>query len=94
MKKFNKFWIGLIPGMFLPLGFIWLYLYKFYPQDLPVFEIIKQIYPSPTLGRLLMLSFVPNMAFMFIFYKTDSFRIASGFMVGGMVYFISSFFML
>jgi hypothetical protein len=94
MKKINNFWLGFILGLLLPLGFIWLYLNQFYPQDLPFFEIIKRIYPSRTLGNLLMLSFMPDMVFMFICYKTDSFRIASGFFVGGVSYFIASFFML
>jgi hypothetical protein len=94
MKKINRFWIGFILGIILPFIFIWLYIIILYPQNLPFFEIINQLYPSRTFGRLLLLSFMPDMVFMFIFYKTDSFRIASGFMTGGMPYFIASFFML
>jgi hypothetical protein len=94
MKKINKFSFGLLGGILLPVAFIWLYINSLYPSGLDFFQIIKQLYPSATLGKLLMLSYVPDMACVFACYKFDLFRIASGFMVGGMPYFVASFFML
>lgn len=94
MKRFNHFLYGLISGLILPIVFMWLYLSRFYPGDLTFFETIKQLYPGMILGKLLLLSIIPNLMFVFLFYKKDSFKIATGIMIGGMPYLISSFFML
>jgi hypothetical protein len=94
MIRFNKFLYGLIPGLLLPVLFMWLYLSRFYPNDTGFWETLKQIYPGILLGKLLLLSIMPNLVLVFVFYKSDSFKIASGFMTGGMPYLIASFFML
>lgn len=94
MAKFNRFLYGFIPGLILPVLFMWMYLNRFYPGDLTFFETIKELFPSPLFGKLLMLSSMPNMVFVFVFYKSDSFKLASGAMVSGLVYFIASVFML
>jgi len=41
-----------------------------------------------------LLSIMPDLLFVFVFYKTDSFKIATGMMVGGMPYLVASIFML
>lgn len=94
MSRFNHFLYGFVPGLFLPIAFMWAYLYRFYPDDLSFWETLKQLYPGIILGKLLLLSVIPNLLLIFIFYKTDSFKIAAGMMIGGMPYLISSFFML
>lgn len=94
MARFNKFIYGFIHGLLLPVIFMWVYLNRFYPNDLSFFETIKQLYPSALLGKLFLLSIMPDLVFVFVFYKTDSFKIATGMMLGGMPYFIGSIFML
>lgn len=94
MVRFNRFIYGFVPGLILPIAFMWAYLNRFYPGELSFFESLKQIYPGILLGKLLLLSIMPNLVFVFIFYKTDSFKIASGLLLGGMPYFIASIFML
>ncbi len=94
MARFNYFLYGLIPGLILPILFMWIYLSRFYPADLSFFETLKLLYPSLLLGKLLLLSVMPNLILVFIFYKSDSFKIASGVLLGGMPYFIGSIFML
>ncbi|MDD3320919.1 MAG: hypothetical protein PHS59_05695 [Paludibacter sp.] len=93
MTKFDKFLYGFIPGLFLPVLFMWVYLARFYPGDLSFFEILKDLYPSPLFGKILMLSSIPNMVFVFVFYKSDSFKIATGVLLSGMIFFIASIFM-
>ena len=93
-KKYDKLLFGFLPSLFLPTVFIWVYISTLYPIDMPVLEVVKNIFPSRTLGNLLMLSYIPDMLGMFIFYKLDAFRIAAGFFIGGLPYFITSFFML
>ena len=94
MERFNKFLLGFIPGLIFPVLFMWVYLNRFYPIELSFFETLKELYPSMLMGKLLMLSVMPNLALVFVFYKSDSFKIASGLMVSAMPYFIGSIFML
>ncbi|MBN2764842.1 MAG: hypothetical protein JXR27_00600 [Paludibacteraceae bacterium] len=92
--KYNHFLLGLIPGLLLPALFIWVYLERFYPVDLSLIEMLRQLYPGPLIGKLLMLSTMPDLILVFIFYKSDSFKIASGFMISAMPYLIGSFAMI
>lgn len=94
MERFNHFLYGFVPGLILPVLFMWAYLSRFYPGDLSFVETLKQLYPGILLGKLLLLSVMPNLVFVFIFYKSDSFKIATGLLIGGMPYFITSIFML
>ncbi len=94
MARFNHFLYGLVPGLLLPLVFMWLYLNRFYPGNLSFFETLKLLYPGVLLGKLLLLSVMPNLVLVFVFYKSDSFKIATGVLLGGMPYFIASIFML
>ncbi len=94
MERFNKFIYGLIPGLLLPLMFMWVYLNRFYPNQISFIETIKVLWPGMLMGKLLLLSIMPNLILVFVFYKSDSFKIAAGMMIGGMPYLISSFFML
>ncbi len=94
MARFNHFLYGLVPGLLLPLVFMWVYLNRFYPGNLSFFETLKLLYPGVLLGKLLLLSVMPNLVLVFVFYKSDSFKIATGVLLGGMPYFIASIFML
>ena len=94
IENFNNFWIGFVPGIFFPPLFIWLYLNQFSPFTTGFFDTIKVLYPSILLGKILLLSAFPNLALMFVFYKTDTFKLAAGILSAGMPYLISSFFML
>lgn len=94
MERFNHFLYGFVPGLLLPVLFMWVYLNRFYPGDLSFLETLKELYPGVILGKLLLLSIMPDLVVVFIFYKTDSFKLASGILLGGIPYFIASIFML
>jgi hypothetical protein len=94
MERFNHFLYGFVPGLLLPVLFMWIYLNRLYPVDLPFLDALKQLYPGVILGKLLLLSVMPNLVLVYVFYKSDSFKIASGMLIGAMPYLISSFFML
>ena len=93
-SKYNHFWLGFLLGLLIPALFIWVYMHQFSPFGSDVFKTLIDLYPSVLLGKLLLLSAFPNLALMFVFYKTDSFKLAIGVLSGGMPYLISSFFML
>lgn len=94
IKRFNSFIYGFIPGIILPFLFIWFYLDGLYPGYDGIWNTLKQLYPGMLLGKLLMLSILPNLIIVFLLYKADSFRIATGFMVSGILYLVASIFML
>ena len=94
IERYNHFFYGFIPGLILPVLFMWVYLNRLYPADLSFFETLKQLYPGMMLGKLLLLSIMPNLLFVFLFYKTEGFKLAAGILIGGMPYFIASIFML
>ena len=94
MERFNNFLYGFVPGLILPVLFMWVYLNRFYPADISFIETLKQLYPGILLGKILLLSIMPNLVIVFIFYKSEGFKIASGMLIGGMPYFIASIFML
>jgi len=94
LEKINKFQYGFITGLILPALFIWLYLNRFYPRDIPVTEIIRELYPGILLGKLLLLSAIPNLLLVYVFYKQDSFKFATGLITAAMPYLIPGFFML
>ncbi len=91
--RYDNFLIGIILGLIVPLLFMWAYLTRFYPNDVSFHQALMQMYPSVLLAKLLMLAAVPDFVITFIFYKSDKFKIASGFLIGGMPYLIVSFFM-
>ena len=94
MKKYNHFLYGFIPGLLLPVGFLWLYLKRFYPGNLPFFDILKELYPGVMLGKLLLLSIMVNLVGVFIFYKQDCFNMGIGMMMGAMPYLIGALMMM
>lgn len=93
MKRFNNFFLGLSIGLILPALFIWIYLTRFYPSTENVWQIVKELYPSAILGKLLMLSIVTDLLVVFILYKQDTFKIAGGTMLGAVVYLIGAIMM-
>jgi len=93
-EKFNKFYYGFIVGLILPIFFMWLYLSRFYPHNIPFFDIIREIFPGVLMGKILLLSVFPNLLIVYVFYKQDSFKFAIGLITGAMPYLIPSFFML
>ena len=94
LEKANKFIYGLIPGLLLPLLFMWIYLNRFYPHEIGFVEIIKEIFPGVLMGKVLLLSVIPNLLLVYLFYTLDSFKLAVGIITGAMIYLIPSFFML
>ncbi|MBP1677977.1 MAG: hypothetical protein H6Q20_2536 [Bacteroidetes bacterium] len=90
----NKFFYGFIPGIIISVVFIWIYLTGFYPNDIGIVEILKRIFPGVLFGKILLLAAMPNLIMVFVFYKQDYFKIASGFMSSAMLFVIAAIFML
>ncbi|NLO69624.1 MAG: hypothetical protein GX102_01450 [Porphyromonadaceae bacterium] len=94
MSRINHFLYGFIPGILLPILFLWIYLNRFYPTDSVFFEILKQLFPSVMMGKLLLLSIMPNLVGVFIFYKQDNFKLGIGMMLGALPYLVAAMIMM
>lgn len=94
IKKYDKFLLGFIPGLIIPALVIWVYISQTYESERGIVEIIKFLFPSPLMGKMLMLSIMPNLAAVFLFYRQDTFKIAAGLLGGAIFYLIPCFFML
>lgn len=94
-EKYNKFIYGFAPGLLLPILFVVFYLKRFYPiPEVSVVDMIGQLFPSVVLGKLLLLSMMPNLVGVFIFYKQDSFQLGIGMMVGALPYLALAMYMM
>jgi len=89
MKKLDNVIIGILLGLLLPIGFIWLYCYNFFPET-PVLELLKSTLGTITFGRLMILAIVPNLGAIFLLYKHDIFKLGTGVIVGMIPYLIAS----
>ena len=94
MERFNRFLYGFAGGILLPALFMWIYLIQVYPHYEGLGVALEAIYPSILFGKILLLSVFPNLLLMFLFYRADSFRLATGVLGGGMPYFIASVFII
>lgn len=93
-KKIDRFLWGFIPGLIAPALVLLIYIDQTYESERAIIEILKFLYPSPLLGKMLMFSIMPNLAAVFLFYKQDTFKIAAGILGGAIFYLIPCFFML
>lgn len=93
MERLNNIVFGILCGLLAPVAFIWLYLYNFYPTDITFFDSIKELWGTALLGKLLLLSVMPDLILTFIFYKQDWFKVGAGIILGIIPYLTASIFM-
>ena len=86
MDRFDKYWIGILIGLLFPAAFALVYI-----------DVMNLWYPLQTfqfqagsvLGKLLMVSVFPDLALIFVFYTTDTWRLSKGVLIGAMPYILA-----
>lgn len=86
MDRFDRYWIGIVAGLLIPAVF-----------GLTYIEVMNLWYPLQTfqlqagsvLGKLLLTSIFPDMALIFVFYTTDTWRLSKGILIGAMPYILA-----
>ena len=87
MERLDKYWIGIVIGLLMPFFFIWAYMTHFHLwSSWQMFGMSL----SGTWSKLLLLSVFPNMAFLFVFYAADAWRLAKGILIGAFPYMITA----
>jgi hypothetical protein len=87
MDRFDRYWIGILIGLLLPATFGLVYI-----------DVMNLWYPLQTLqfqaggvlSKLLFVSVFPDLALIFVFYTTDTWRLAKGVLCGAMPYVLAS----
>jgi hypothetical protein len=90
----DKFLYGIIPGFIVPSVCLYFNLRKFLFNDFFISQSFNRIIHSGLLPNNLLLSIIPNLFVVFVLYKLEAFKIASGVILGAMPFLITSVFMM
>jgi hypothetical protein len=87
MDRFDRYWIGILIVLLLPAVFGLAYI-----DAMGLWYPLKELHfdAGTVLNKLLLVSVFPDMALLFVFYTTDTWRLAKGVMVGAMPYIIAT----
>jgi len=87
MDRFDKYWIGIVLGLLMPAIFGWAYMEHFHLwSSWHTFGMSLSL----TWSKLLLVSVFPNMAFIFVFYAADAWRLSKGVLIGALPYMIAA----
>ena len=87
MDRFDRYWIGILIGLILPAVFCIAYVDAmglWYPIKTFKFEA------GMVLNKLLLVSVFPDLALIFVFYTTDTWRLSKGVLIGAMPYILAA----
>lgn len=88
MDRFDKYWIGIVAGLIFPAAFILVYI-----DVMNLWYCIEQFQVSAmsaVWSKLLLVSVFPNLALIFVFYTTNTWRLSKGILIGAFPYIIAS----
>ncbi|MBQ2171356.1 MAG: hypothetical protein II448_06445 [Paludibacteraceae bacterium] len=86
MDRFDRYWIGVLLGLIIPAAFALVYIdvmNLWYPFKTLQFQV------GSVLGKLLMVSVFPDLALIYVFYTTDTWRLSKGILIGAMPYILA-----
>ena len=87
MDRFDQYWIGIVAGILIPGIF-----------GLTYIDVMNLWYPLQTLqfqaggvlSKLLLVSVFPDLALIFVFYTTDTWRLSKGILIGALPYILAA----
>lgn len=87
--KLDKYWIGILLGLALPALIGYVYVERF--NLWYTFEVFNWEQVRPIIGNICQIGIFPNLAFVFVFYTLDLWRLAKGLFIGAAPYLIACF---
>lgn len=87
LEHIDRYWIGILIGLALPALFGYAYIETYH-----LWEALRtfKMQAGPIWSKLLLVSFFPDMAFLFVFYQLDTWKLSKGILIGGMPYVIAA----
>ena len=87
MDSCDRYWIGIVAGILIPGIF-----------GLTYIDVMNLWYPLQTLqfqaggvlSKLLLVSVFPDLALIFVFYTTDTWRLSKGILIGALPYILAA----
>lgn len=85
--KIDKYWIGILIGLALPALFAYAYIETFH-----LWGAMRALdfHAGGMLSKMLLLSVFPDMAFLFVFYELDTWKLTKGILIGCFPYVIAA----
>ena len=88
MQRFDKYWIGILIGLILPALFGWIYINRMNLwYSINTFGIKSM---AGLIGKLTVVAVFPDAALFFLFYTTDTWRLAKGVVIGILPYLLAA----
>jgi len=87
MRRFDRYWIGFLLGLLLPAAFALLYIHQHH-----LWYALQAIHwqAGGVLSKLLLVSAFPDLALVFVFYTTETWRLSKGVLMGAIPYLMAS----
>ena len=87
MERFDRYWIGIVLGLMMPAAFGYAYMEHFHLwSSWTTFGMALSL----SWSKLLLLSVFPNLAFIFVFYSAEAWKLAKGLLIGALPYMIAA----
>lgn len=88
LDRFDKYWIGILVGLLLPALFGYIYIERMNLwYTLQMFGLNSM---AGLIGKLTVVAIFPNAALFFVFYTTDTWRLAKGVIIGALPYMLAA----
>ncbi len=87
MERFDKYWIGIVFGLLTPAIFCLVYIQVW---NLWYAFLTFQFQYGSLLNKMLLVSVFPDLAFIYVFYTLDTWKIAKGILIGAMPYILAT----
>ena len=87
MEQFDRYWIGILLGLIIPALFMVVYI-----QQMNLWYAVEtfQVQLGSVLNKLLQVSVFPDLALIFVFYTTDTWRLSKGLLIGALPYILAA----
>ena len=74
--------LGVTCGLALPVVFVAVYLWRFYPGGEGLAAAVAGLWGSALFSKLMLLGLLPDLVLTFVLYKLDRFRFGAGVLLG------------
>lgn len=87
MERWDKYWIGIVLGLLMPSVVAYFYIDTYGLQpSIEIFGLaLKQMW-----SKLLIVSVFPDLAFIFVFYSADMWKVSKGLLIGAFPYILAA----